>query len=54
VLTARKAHVGSILIFSGKEKPRNRSSWEADPDHCARNLHAAVKIILQKNLKRTR
>lgn len=50
-MTARRAKIGSILVFSGKEKPENASTWEVKPDYCCRNLYEAVPVILREKPK---
>lgn len=45
--TAQKAGCKSILVFSGKEKPRNQLSWDRQPDFTAKDLSGAVSIILK-------
>ena len=44
--TGRSAGLKTILVFSGKEKPENEDSWTVPPDFTARDLAAAVDIIL--------
>ncbi|MCM8770317.1 MAG: HAD family hydrolase [Candidatus Omnitrophica bacterium] len=48
VRTGKAAGLKTILLFSGKEKPRNRRDWEISPDFTAKDLKDAVKIILHK------
>lgn len=48
VFTARAAGIKSILIFSGKEKAKNKNNWQVNPDYAARDLFSAVKLILRK------
>lgn len=45
--TGKKAGLKTILVFSGKEKPGNKSSWKVLPDFTAANLSEAVNIILR-------
>ncbi|MDD4910317.1 MAG: HAD family hydrolase [Candidatus Omnitrophica bacterium] len=47
VKTGRSAGLKTIVVFSGKEKPRNKSAWDAAPDHTASDLREAVDIILR-------
>ncbi|PIQ89376.1 MAG: hypothetical protein COV72_03275 [Candidatus Omnitrophica bacterium CG11_big_fil_rev_8_21_14_0_20_42_13] len=49
VITAKRAKIKSILVFSGKEKPSNRSGWEIMPDYTAKDLFSAVGLILRLN-----
>jgi len=44
--TGKNAGCRTILVFSGKEKARNKDSWQESPDFTARNLSEAVDIIL--------
>lgn len=46
--TGHAAGLKTILLFSGKEKPKNKDSWEFSPDYTAADLQGAVKIILKK------
>jgi histidinol-phosphate phosphatase family protein len=48
VLTAKGAKLRSILVFSGKEKLKNRRNWEADPDYLCKNLYQAARLILRE------
>jgi len=45
--TGRNAGCKTILVFSGKEKPRDKANWRESPDFTAGNLSEAVDIILQ-------
>lgn len=47
VITAKRAGLKSILVFSGKEKPQNKGSWDVLPDYTAKNLSEAVELILK-------
>jgi D-glycero-D-manno-heptose 1,7-bisphosphate phosphatase len=49
VKTAHAAGCTSILIFSGKEKPSNRHTWEEKPDFTFKNLSEAAAFILKQN-----
>lgn len=44
--TAKAAGLKNILVFSGKEKPENRNSWQNPPDFTAENLFEAVNLIV--------
>jgi histidinol-phosphate phosphatase family protein len=46
IQTGKRAHCKTILVFSGKEKPKNKALWELDPDYTARDLFDAVSLIL--------
>lgn len=46
IATGRAAGLKTILVFSGKEKPENKATWESLPDFTAANLSEAVEIIL--------
>ncbi|MDP1853687.1 MAG: HAD-IIIA family hydrolase [Candidatus Omnitrophota bacterium] len=52
VMSAQVAGIKSILVFSGKEKAGNGSSWQVKPDYTARDLFSAVEIILSRSKKR--
>lgn len=47
VLTAKHAGVKSILVFSGKEQPADKNTWEINPDYTAKDLSSAVDLILK-------
>ena len=47
VRTGKSAGVNTILIFSGKEKPANKDSWEVLPDFTADDIVGATRIILK-------
>jgi D-glycero-D-manno-heptose 1,7-bisphosphate phosphatase len=47
VRTAHAAGCKSILLLSGKEKFKNRKSWDAKPDLVFRNLKEAASFIIQ-------
>ena len=47
--TGRAAGLKTILVFSGKEKPENKNSWQIMPDFTARDLTEAAQIIMQEN-----
>lgn len=51
IVTAKRLGIRSMLIFSGKEKPENKISWEVLPDYTAKNLFEAVKFILRQKYK---
>jgi histidinol-phosphate phosphatase family protein len=46
--TGHAAGLETILVFSGKEKQKNKANWEFSPDYTAADLEGAVKIILKK------
>lgn len=46
--TGKARHLKTILVFSGKEKPENKDSWQTQPDFTARDLTGAVDIILKR------
>jgi len=48
VETGKAAGLRTILVFSGKEKPENKSSWQYLPDFTCRNLLEAAELILSK------
>ena len=48
ILTAKSAKLQSILVFSGKEKLKNRKDWVVEPDYLSKNLFQAAKLILKK------
>ena len=54
VHTARDAGCKSILIFSGKEKLKNRKHWEIEPDLCFKDLFAAAEFILSRSKSQVR
>ena len=45
--TGKAAGLKTILVFSGKEKPENKNNWQGLPDLTARDLFAAVDIIIR-------
>lgn len=45
--TGRNIGLKTILVFSGKEKPENKNSWQVSPDFTASGLEAAAEIILK-------
>lgn len=46
VHTGRDSGLKTILVFSGKEKPQNKTSWEVAPDFLAEDLfEAATKVV---------
>ena len=49
VETGKSAGLKTILVFSGREKPQNRTSWQVLPDYTAQDLPSAVHIILNSN-----
>jgi histidinol-phosphate phosphatase family protein len=44
--TGKGAGLKTILIFSGKEKPENKESWQTTPDFSARDLLEAAELII--------
>jgi histidinol-phosphate phosphatase family protein len=48
VETGKQAGLKTILVFSGKEKPENKGSWQTLPDFTASNLSEAVDLLLHK------
>lgn len=48
-ITGRNAGLKTILVFSGKERIENKSTWQCMPDFSALNLSKAVDIILKNN-----
>ncbi len=51
VQTAANAGMKSILVFSGREKARNRRLWPLAPDFTAKDLSGATRIIINSALK---
>jgi len=47
VETGKAAGMKTILVFSGKEQPRNKPSWPVVPDFTAEDISDAVDIILR-------
>jgi histidinol-phosphate phosphatase family protein len=47
IQTGKSAGLKTILVFSGKEKPENRNTWQILPDFTASDLSEAVQIILK-------
>lgn len=45
--TGRNIGLKTILVFSGKEKPENKNSWQVSPDFTAGGLEEAAEIILK-------
>ena len=48
VKTAHAAGCKSILVFSGREKIKNRKQWEAQPDFVFKNLLEAAQFIITR------
>ena len=46
--TGKRAGLKTILVFSGKEKPENKNSWQVLPDFTACDLREAVNLVLRK------
>jgi len=44
--TGKSAHLKTILVFSGKEKPENKDNWQTVPDFSARDLSEAAELII--------
>lgn len=44
--TGKKAGLKTILVFSGKEKPENKDTWQFFPDFTAQDLDEAVEKII--------
>ena len=44
--TGIKAGLKTILVFSGKEKPENKGTWQYTPDFTARDLYEVVQKII--------
>lgn len=42
----KAAGLKTILVFSGKEKENNKKNWGIRPDYTAKDLYAAVKLII--------
>lgn len=47
IQTGKAMGFKTILIFSGKEKPQNRSQWSYQPDFSVQDLSEAVDLILK-------
>jgi len=47
VKTGKKYGLKTILVLSGKAKIDNKNNWEENPDHIAKDLNEAVKIVLK-------
>jgi len=45
--TGKKLGLKTILVFSGKERPKNKDTWQIQPDFTSSGLSEAVNIILQ-------
>ena len=48
VLTAEDAGCKSILVLSGKEKLRNKKTWESQPHFVFKDLLAAARFIIRQ------
>lgn len=46
--TAYHAGMRSILVFSGREKSKNKTDWHVQPDYTAKDLLRAVELILKR------
>lgn len=51
IKTGKGVGLKTILVFSGRERPENKSNWETAPDFTARNFPEAAKIILKEGLR---
>ena len=49
--TGKGAGLKTVLIFSGKEKPENKESWQTTPDFSARDLSEAAELIIAYSRK---
>jgi len=47
IKTGKSAGLKTIIVFSGKEKPKDKASWDILPDYFASDLSEAVDIILK-------
>jgi histidinol-phosphate phosphatase family protein len=47
VETGKRSGLKTILVFSGKEKSRNKTTWKIQPDFTASGLSEAADIILK-------
>lgn len=47
VETGKTWGLKTILVFSGRERPENKSNWKTLPDFTAQNLSEAVEIIIK-------
>lgn len=47
VETGKAAGLKTILVFSGKEKPENKQSWQVLPDFTALNLSEAAGLVIK-------
>lgn len=43
--TGKKAGLRTMLLFSGKERPENKNTWEFFPDFTAQDLSEAADIV---------
>lgn len=51
VETGQKAGLKTILVFSGRERPENKDSWQTQPDFTTRDLSTAVNQHIFRGLK---
>lgn len=49
IQTGRAAGLLTILVFSGKEKPDNKTKWAIFPDYTAKDMSEAVDFVLKNN-----
>jgi len=47
IQTGRNAGCRTILVFSGKEKLKNKNGWSTEPDFTAKDLLEAADLILE-------
>lgn len=47
IKTGKSSGCKTILVFSGKEKPQNKSDWQESPDFTVKDLLEATEIILK-------
>jgi len=47
IQAGKTAGLKTILVFSGKEQPQNKASWEALPDFTASDLTEAAQTIIK-------
>jgi len=47
IQTGKAAGLKTILVFSGKEKIRNKRNWMPLPDYTAKDIRAAVDLVLK-------
>jgi histidinol-phosphate phosphatase family protein len=52
IRTGKACGCRTILVFSGKEKSRNKCSWPIQPDFTASDLYEATQLILKERSAR--